>query len=69
MYIVGVEVAFSWLLNRELAIEHTYFLVFIVYFLLVLASYAGEDKESLCDSLVRNTIAVYNTVITQVRTL
>lgn len=30
-----------------------------------IASYTGEDKETLCDSLVRNTIAVYNTVITQ----
>ena len=33
---------------------------------LFLASYVGDDKETLCDSLVRNTIAVYNTVITQV---
>ena len=38
-------------------------------FCFVSASYAGEDKETLCDSLVRNTIAVYNTVITQVITL
>ena len=33
---------------------------------LLLGSYTGEDKETLCDSLVTNTIAVYNTVITQV---
>ena len=33
---------------------------------LLLGSYTGEDKETLCDSLVRNTITVYNTVITQV---
>lgn len=30
-----------------------------------IASYVGDDKETLCDSMVRNTIAVYNTVITQ----
>lgn len=36
------------------------------WLVLLLASYVGEDRETLCDSLVRNTIAVYNTVITQV---
>ena len=40
------------------------YLTFFIY----LGSYGGSDKESLCDSLVRNTIAVYNTVITQVST-
>ena len=40
----------------------------IPVFILILASYAGEeDKKTLCDSLVENTIAVYNTVITQVK--
>ena len=43
-------------------------MVFIEHFFIYLGSYGGSDKESLCDSLVRNTIAVYNTVITQVST-
>lgn len=43
-----------------------FLLSFVIFGFLVAASYVGDDKETLCDSLVRNTIAVYNTVITQV---
>jgi len=69
LLVIPINSIICFLLRTGLeCISFCLFLWYLFNFFIYLGSYGGSDKESLCDSLVRNTIAVYNTVITQVNT-
>ena len=69
LFVIPINLIICFLLRTRLeCISFCLFLWYLFNFFIYLGSYGGSDKESLCDSLVGNTIAVYNTVITQVNT-